>query len=149
MGSVWGDKAQERERVHPCNVCDKAFKSLQMLSQHKIWQHSGNVFVCKGCGKNFNSNNSIKRHNKLVGGKPHQRKSFATSLRGARTTIEEIILNLNMRGEEEKKRTVLPISRKRADILYTFKWKSIVLVLNKFICVMFFCLFSLMIFEAN
>ena len=31
--SVWGDKAQERERVHPC---DKAFKSLQMLSQQKI-----------------------------------------------------------------------------------------------------------------
>ena len=22
----------ERERVHPCNVCDKAFKSLQMPS---------------------------------------------------------------------------------------------------------------------
>ena len=31
-----GDKAQERERVYPCIVCDKAFKSLQMPSQHKI-----------------------------------------------------------------------------------------------------------------
>ena len=34
--SVWGDKAQERERVQPCNVYDKAFNSLQMLSQYKI-----------------------------------------------------------------------------------------------------------------
>ena len=23
-----GDKAHKKERVHPCNVCDKAFKSL-------------------------------------------------------------------------------------------------------------------------
>ena len=40
-GSVWGDKAQERERVHPCNVCEKAFKSLQMPRHHKLGQHSG------------------------------------------------------------------------------------------------------------
>ena len=61
--SVGGGKAQERERerVHPCNVCQKAFKSLQMLSQHKIWQHSKNVFACKGCGKKFNPKNSINR----------------------------------------------------------------------------------------
>ena len=62
---------QERERVHPCNVCDKAFKSLQMLSQH-----SGNVFSFKGCGKKFNPNNSINRHNKLVCDNPHNKKSF-------------------------------------------------------------------------
>ena len=30
-----------------------------------------------------------------------------------------IILNLNMWGEEERKRTVLASSRKRADILYS------------------------------
>ena len=54
-----GDKTQERERVHPCNVCNKAFKSLQMPSEHKIWQHSGHVYACKGCGKKFNPNNSI------------------------------------------------------------------------------------------
>ena len=78
-----GQCTRERERVHPCNVCDKAFKSLQMLSQHKIWQHSGNVFACKGCGKKFNPNNSINRHNKLVCGKTHHRKSFCHfSMRG-------------------------------------------------------------------
>ena len=76
MGSVWGDKAHERERDHPCNVCDKSFKSLQMPSQHKIRQHSGYVFSCKGCGKKCNPNNSISRHNKLVCRKPHQRMSF-------------------------------------------------------------------------
>ena len=76
MGSVWGDKAQERKRVHPCNVCDKAFKSLPMTSQHSIWQHCSHVFACKGCGKKFNPNNSINRHNNLVFGKPHHGKSF-------------------------------------------------------------------------
>ena len=45
-------------------------------------------------------------------------RAFATSPCRARTTIEEIILNLNMRREEEKKRTVLASSRKRVDIIY-------------------------------
>ena len=58
MGSGWGDKAEERERIHPCNVCDKAFKSLQIASQYKIWQHTGNVFACRCCGKKFNPNKS-------------------------------------------------------------------------------------------
>ena len=62
--SVWGDKAHKRERAHPCNFCDKAFKSLQTPNQDTIWQHSLNVFVCKGCDKKFKTNNSINRHNK-------------------------------------------------------------------------------------
>ena len=131
--SVGGQTTREGERVHPCNVCDKAFKSLQMPSQHKIWRHSANVFACKGCGKKFHPNNSINRHNRLVCGKPHHRKSFCHFSMWARTTIEEIILNLNVRGEEERKRTVLASSRKRAGILYPLKWKYIVLVFNKFV----------------
>ena len=63
---------------------------------------------------------------------------FATYPCGARITIEEIILNLNVWREEESKRTVLASSRKRADILYPPKWKSIVLFFNKFVCVFFF-----------
>ena len=104
MGSVCGDKAQERERVHFYNVCDKAFKSLQTPSQHKIWQHRSHVFVCKGCGQKFNRNNSINRHNKLVWASLTTERFFDTSSCGARTTIEEIILNLNVwggGGEEE------------------------------------------------
>ena len=38
-------------------------------------------------------------------------------------------------GEEERKRTVLASSRKRADILYPLKLKSIVLVFTKLVCV--------------
>ena len=56
-----------RERYYPCNVCDKAFKSLQMPNQHKI---------CKGCGKKFKTQNSINRHKMLFGFPPHHRKSF-------------------------------------------------------------------------
>ena len=36
MGSVWRDKAQERERVQPCNVCEKAFKFCQRLNRPKF-----------------------------------------------------------------------------------------------------------------
>ena len=56
---------------------------------------------------------------------------FATSLCGARTSIEEIILKLNVWGEEQRKRTVLASSRKRAYVLYPVKWKYIVLFFNK------------------
>ena len=132
-----GDKAQERERVHPCNVCDKAFKSLQMPSQHKIWQHSGHVFAGKGCGKKFNPNNSIKRHNKLVCGKPHCRKIFRHFfIWGKDDNWGDHPQSERVGGEEERKRIVLCSSRKRADILYPLKWKSIVLVFNKktFLC---------------
>ena len=31
-----GDKAQERERVHPCNFCDKAVKYFKMSKKYKI-----------------------------------------------------------------------------------------------------------------
>ena len=86
MGSVWGDKSQERERVHPCNVCDKAFKSLQMPSQHNIWQHSGNVFACKGCGKYFRTNNSMNRHKKEMYGRPDHRKNFRNFQSGESAT---------------------------------------------------------------
>ena len=40
MVSVWLDKALERKRVHPCNDCDNAFKSLRTPNHHTIWQHS-------------------------------------------------------------------------------------------------------------
>ena len=43
--SVGRPSKREREKVHPCNVCDKAFKSLSTHNQHKIWQYSGHVFV--------------------------------------------------------------------------------------------------------
>ena len=59
--------------------------------------------------KQFNPNNIINRHNKIVCGKPQHMK---------RSNIEEIILNLNMwGGEEQRKSTVLASSKMKADIL--------------------------------
>ena len=59
-------KKHKGERVHPCSVCDPAFKSFPMLSQHKSQKHRGHVFVCEGCGKTFKTNDSCNRHKKLV-----------------------------------------------------------------------------------
>ena len=59
-----GTKHKKREKIHPCNVFDKAFKSLPSPTP-----------VYKGCGKKFNPNNSINRKDKFVCGKPHH-KSF-------------------------------------------------------------------------
>ena len=58
-------------------------------------------------------------------------RAFATSSFGAMTTIKEIILNLNVRGVEERKRTVLASSRKMADIFYHPDFVAI----QTFVCV--------------
>ena len=84
MRSVQVDKAQMRQMVHPCIVCDMAFKSVWAPNQHTIWQHSGLVIVCKGCGKKFKTKNSINRHKKLFGCKPHHMKSFSMWGKGRR-----------------------------------------------------------------
>ena len=65
-GGAQNYKAQERERVHPCNVCDKAFKSLAIPNQHNTWPHIGHVLVCKDCCNMFKTYNNINRHKKLV-----------------------------------------------------------------------------------
>ena len=52
----WRTKVQstrERERVHPCHLCDKALESLPMPNHYKIFQHIGHVFVCEGSGKKW------------------------------------------------------------------------------------------------
>ena len=48
-----------------------------------------------------------------------------------KTIVEEIVLKLNLMGEEEKKRTVLTISRKRADIVDHLNWKVHCVVINR------------------
>ena len=85
------------------------------------------MFFCNDSSKKFKTNNIINRH------KPTER-ALVTAPCGARTTIDEIILNLNMRGEEERKGTVLARSTKRADILYHLNLKSVVLILKYFSC---------------
>ena len=44
----------KREMFHPCDVCDKAFKSVKILTklnQHMSHHYSGHVYDCNGCGK--------------------------------------------------------------------------------------------------
>ena len=63
-------------------------------------------------------------------------RAFATYPCGVRTTIDEIILNLNVRGEEERKRMVLASSMKRADTLHHHeqKYKTyVMLTLSSFL----------------
>ena len=98
-----------RERVHSCNVCDKAFKYLRTPKQHIICQHSGHVFVCKGCGKKFKTKNSFKGQKKPFGFKPHHIKRFCNfSIWGKG-------------GGEEKDGSVQ--LQEEADILYQLQWK--------------------------
>ena len=67
----------------------RAVKSLQMPNQHMIWQHSGHMFVCNGCGKKFKTNNSINRPEKLCYFKPHHRKSLCNCSMWAKGGGEE------------------------------------------------------------
>ena len=76
--SWWVTKVQstrDKKKVSPCNICDRAFKSLPTPNQHKIWQPLYHVFDYKGRGKMFKTSNSINRHKKIVYGKPHHRKN--------------------------------------------------------------------------
>ena len=79
-GSVGGDKAHKRKRFQPCIESDKAFNSLRTPNQHIIWQHSGYVFVCKGCGKKFKTENNINIHEKVFGFKTLLRKCLTRNV---------------------------------------------------------------------
>ena len=110
------------ERVHPCSICEKCFKSLPMLNQHKSRHHGGHVSVCEGCGKRFKTNDSLKRHKMLVCGKPRHRKNFNELSKWGKghrvkTTAVEMITRLDGMEEEERRRTVLAIAKKRPEIL--------------------------------
>ena len=116
------NKKHQGERVHPCSTCDMAFKSLPALYKHKSRQHSGKVFVCEGCGKTFKTSDSLNRHKKFVCGKPRHRKNFNNLSKWGKghrvkTTAEEMIVRMDGMGEEERKKTVLAIAKKRPDIL--------------------------------
>ena len=119
-----GGKAHKRQRAHHYNVCDNAFKSLLTPNQHIIWQDSGHVLVCKGCGKKFKTHNNINKHKKIFGFKPHHRKSFCN-------------FSIWGKGGGEMKRTVLSGSRKRSDIFHHLKWKYIIVFIQKLYYVCF------------
>ena len=104
-------------------------KSLTKLSSHckclAITKFGRTVVMCLPAGVVARSSTQTTASTdtiRLCVGSLTTGRVFSTSPCGARTTIEEIILNLNVWGEEERKR-ILASSRKRADILYPLKLK--------------------------
>ena len=69
----------------------------------------------------------MNKHTKLVCGKPPLRKNSSNLSKGCKghrvkTTAEEILYMLEVISEEETKRTLLAITRKRPDILKHLNW---------------------------
>ena len=120
---------RERERVHQCNVCDRAFQSLQTPNQHTIWEHSGHMFFCKGCGKKFKTNNSINRRKMVFGCKPHHRKRFCNSFMWDKG------------GGEEKDGSVQLQEEGRHPLPFQLKIYYLVFNLNKMCVISIFKLF--------
>ena len=73
------------------------------------------------------------------------RRAFATFTCAARTIFKEIILNLNLMEKEERKRTVLASSKKRAEISID---SLLCCYFNIFLCV-FNVFFYIRFVEAN
>ena len=125
---MWRDKAQERERVQPCNVCEKAFKSCQRLNRPKFGRKMAIFLSARVVTRSSNQ----QKHQHTQEACEWQASPQEELLQLLHVRHYEIILNLNIRGEEEIKRTVLASSRKRANILYHLNCKSFELVFNKF-----------------
>ena len=106
------ERERERERVHPCNVCDKATSLCKCLASTTFDSTVSMCFPAKVVEKSSTLTTSSTDTINLCWANLTTGRVFATSPCGARTTIEEIILNLNVWGQEERKRTVLASSRK-------------------------------------
>ena len=129
MGSVWRDKAQERERVQPCNVCEKAFKFCQRLNRPKFGRKVA-IFCLQGLWQEVQAQQKYQHTQEACEWQASPQEELLQLLH---VRHYEIILNLNIMWEEEIKRTVLASSRKRANILYHLNCKSFELVFNKFV----------------
>ena len=114
IGSVWGDTAQERESgFTPIISLTKLSSLCKCLASTKF---GSTVKMCLPARVVARSSTLTTSSTDTIGlcvASLTTGRVFPTSSSEARTTIEEIILNLNVWGEEEKKRTVLASSRKR------------------------------------
>ena len=143
MGTVrgWNSKI-EREMVHPCNVCDKALSSLcQQLPSAKFGSIVAMCFTAMVVARSSTPTTLSTDTWSLCVASHTIGIVFASLWCGTWITIEKIILNMNVRGEEERKRTDLASSRKRADIFYHLIWKSSVFVFINFLCNFYFNIF--------
>ena len=107
MGSVLGDK--DRERNYLCNACDS-------LTRTNLGSTVAMCLSARVVARSSNKTTSSTDTRSLCVTSLTTGRAFATSPYRVRTNIDDIILNLNLREEEERKRTVLTSYRKRADI---------------------------------
>ena len=110
------------ERVHPCDQCGKSYKSAAGLHQHRSRVHRGLEFTCTRCGKNFMAKDSLNRHIRVTCGKEKPRKTFEALTKWGKghrvkKTAEEIMTRLGSMGEEERRRTMLHIAKKKPELI--------------------------------
>ena len=48
-----------------CEECNSTFKTKQTLRQHKVYKHSGKVWICDLCNKTFNQSGTLATHKLL------------------------------------------------------------------------------------
>ena len=91
--SVRGQSTRERERVHSCNVCDNAVKSLQMPSQHRFGSTVASCLPARVMARSSTPTTPSTDTISLCVASLTTERVFVTSPCGARATIEEFILN--------------------------------------------------------
>ena len=69
-------KHSEKERKHPCTVCNKSFFTNSDLKKH-FESHQGKIMPCEFCGKLFSCMNNLRTH--LV---YHQDPKFSCTFEG-------------------------------------------------------------------
>ena len=57
-----------RKELYKCNKCDKSFKEIKNLNQHKASAHEGIKFPCNKCNQTFTRRDSLNTHIKNVHG---------------------------------------------------------------------------------
>ncbi|XP_060807373.1 zinc finger protein 345 [Amyelois transitella] len=55
-----------REKMHPCEFCDKTFHASCSLKRHLVTHTGEKRFPCSVCGKRFTQSNSMKLHYRTV-----------------------------------------------------------------------------------
>ena len=98
MGSVWGDKAHEREGVHPVMFVTKLSSLCKCLASKKFGSTVVMSLPARVVARSSTPSTASTDSISLCVTSLTTRRVFATSQCWARTTIEEIILNLNVWG---------------------------------------------------
>ena len=132
MGSVWGNKAQEKEsRLTPVMSVTKFSRFYQRLTSTKFGDTMDMCLSTRVVARS--STPTALRDTRSFGvASLTTGRAFATFPCGARTTIEAIILNLNMKSRRRGRGWFWPDPGKRADFPYHPNWKYLLLVFHNY-----------------